>query len=102
VIVQASPELSVRYRDATDEAVADDASDRLAALLEDPGLADPVWTDVVRWKYALADDGIADGPQRDAASAGLHVAGDWVAGAARLHAAIGSGLDVAARLADRA
>jgi predicted NAD/FAD-dependent oxidoreductase len=102
VIVQGSPELSERYREATDDAVADDAADRLAALVDDPGLAEPVWTDVVHWKYALTDDGIPEGPRRDPAAAGLHVAGDWVAGEARLHAAIGSGLDVATRLAERA
>ncbi|AGN01878.1 NAD/FAD-dependent oxidoreductase [Salinarchaeum sp. Harcht-Bsk1] len=101
VIFQASPQWSQRHQHAEDPALADAATDAAAALLDVSALADPVWTDVVRWKHALTDDGIATSVRTDPADAGLHVAGDWVAGESRLNAAIVSGLETADRLAER-
>jgi len=102
VIIQASPEWSHRHRTAEDAVIADAATDVLARLLDDPALADPRWTEVVRWKHALTDDVLAASVRREPADAGLHVAGDWVAGESRLNAAIVSGLETADLLREQA
>jgi predicted NAD/FAD-dependent oxidoreductase len=56
---------------------------------------------VTRFPAALPADGYAPDPDALAAarSAGLSVAGDWVAGAGRVHAAVRSGLEAGERLA---
>lgn len=100
LILQASSEWSRTYRRADDELVAEDATDLVADLVDEPALASPDWTDVVRWRYALTDDGLAPGVQSDPAAAGLHVAGDWVEGESRIDAALRSGLETAAQLGD--
>jgi hypothetical protein len=70
-------------------------------VVGDRRLAEPAWTDHQFWRYALPDDGVATEPVAAAAGVGLHVAGDWVAGAARVHAAVRSGLETGERIADR-
>ena len=66
-----------------------------ALLGADPGA--PLWVDVQRWRYALADAPCA--PAASAGIAGLFVAGDMVAGQGRVHLAIASGWAAAARIA---
>ncbi len=61
----------------------------------DPGA--PLWVDVHRWRYALADAPCA--PAASAGIAGLFVAGDMVAGQGRVHLAIASGRAAAERIA---
>lgn len=100
LVLQASPQWSRTHRGVDDAPVADAAAALVAELVDDPGLADPAWTDVIRWKHALTDDGLSEGVRREPAAAGLHVAGDWVVGESRLHAALESGLDAADRIAD--
>ncbi|GAB3687683.1 NAD(P)/FAD-dependent oxidoreductase [Salinarchaeum chitinilyticum] len=98
LILQASPEWSRTHRRTAAPAVAEAATDLVAALVDDPRLATPEWTDVVRWRHALTDDGLAPGVRSEPAAAGLHVAGDWVEGTARIDAALRSGLETAERL----
>ncbi len=92
LVVQANPEWSVAHADADPAAATAALADHAARVVDDDRLADPAWTDHQFWRHALPDDGVAPGPVADAADHDLYVAGDWVAGAARLHAAVRSGL----------
>jgi hypothetical protein len=98
LVVQASPTYAeARYDDPPAEVVADLAA-KTAGIVGDERLADPDWTDHQGWRYALARDGVAPGPVDSAREHGLYCVGDWVAGEARLHAALRNGLDVGERL----
>jgi renalase len=100
LVIQMSPDWS-RERLADDpEAWAEDAVAAAAGLLDEPWLGAPAWTDHQRWRYALPNEGLAEGAADPAADAGLFVAGDWVAGEARLHAAARSGLKAGDRVAE--
>ncbi|WP_226010051.1 NAD(P)/FAD-dependent oxidoreductase [Halomicrobium salinisoli] len=99
LLVQMAPEWSAeRYHDDEDT-VVDDAAAATAALLDDDRLADPDWTDYQGWRYALPDEGVSDEAIELAADHDLFLAGDWVAGEARLHAAIRNGLETGERIA---
>jgi renalase len=99
LIVQAAPEWSVaHYDDPPTEATATLAA-KTAELLDDDRLSEPDWTDHQGWRYALPNDGVAREPLREAEKQDLYCAGDWVAGDARLHAAIRTGLDAGERIA---
>ena len=80
--------------------VVGEATDHVAGLLDDERLADPDWTDYRGWRYALPRDGIEGDAHRACEDAGLYVAGDWVVGEGRLHAALKNGLEVGERIAD--
>ncbi|MBP2250167.1 putative NAD/FAD-dependent oxidoreductase [Halarchaeum solikamskense] len=101
LVVQANADWSAaHFEDSPDENAA--ALARIAAdILDDDRLADPDWTDTQGWRYALPRDGVADAPVAAAREHDLHVVGDWVAGAPRLHAALRCGLDAGDRLAAR-
>ncbi|MFB6232399.1 MAG: NAD(P)/FAD-dependent oxidoreductase [Salinibacter sp.] len=100
LVVQASSDWSTeRYDAAPDRNVAILAR-RTAEIVGDRRLANPDWTDHQGWRYALPDDGVSGSARRDAAQAGVYVAGDWVAGEARLHAAVRSGLKTGETMAD--
>ncbi|WP_276270779.1 NAD(P)/FAD-dependent oxidoreductase [Haloarcula litorea] len=99
LIVQASPEWSVeRYDDPAADNVADLAA-LTADVVGDERLTDPDWTDHQGWRYALPEGAVAEGPVDSAADHGLYCVGDWVAGEARLHAALRNGLETGERLA---
>jgi len=99
LVVQANPEWSVeRYDDDPAENVADLAG-LTADVLGDERLADPEWTDHQGWRYALPDEGVRQGAVDDVAEADLYPLGDWVAGEARVHAALRNGLDTGERVA---
>jgi hypothetical protein len=99
LIVQAGPEWSVEhYDDPPAENVAE-LAERTAELIGDRRLAEPDWTDHQGWRYALADGRVPRGVRRSAEEHDLYCAGDWVAGEARVHAALRSGLDVGERMA---
>jgi len=98
LIVQANHEWSVEhYDDPPAENVADLAA-ATADVVGDDRLTDPDWTDHQGWLYALPDAAVRRGPLDSAEDYGLYCAGDWVAGEARLHAALRSGFDVGERL----
>jgi len=100
LIVQASPDWSTaRYDDPPEQNVADLAR-HAAAIMDDPRLADPDWTDHQGWRYALPEAGVRADVVRTAAQHGLYVTGDWVAGEARLHAAIRNGLETGDAVVD--
>jgi hypothetical protein len=98
LVVQSSHEWAVEHYD-------DDPAENAAALAEatadvvgDDRLADPAWTDHRGWRDALVEDGPARGPLQRAGDAGLYCVGDWVAGEARLHAALRNGLETGERV----
>jgi Predicted NAD/FAD-dependent oxidoreductase len=99
LVVQAGQDWSAEHADTPAETVVDRLTEETAALFDDDRLRSPEWTDHQFWRYALPEGGVAPGPVRDAEEHGLWVVGDWVAGEARLHAALRSGLDVGERLA---
>ncbi|MWG36763.1 NAD(P)/FAD-dependent oxidoreductase [Halomarina oriensis] len=94
--------------DWSGERIDDDPQDVLrqsvghvTELLGDDRVADPDWTDTQGWRYALPNDGLSGNAHRECEAAGLYVAGDWVVGEARVHAALRNGLDVGERIAER-
>ena len=98
LIVQMAPDWSRDHYDASVDEHVEAAADRTADLLGDDRLLEPDWTDTQGWRYALPNEAVAE-PAVDAArETGLHVAGDWVAGEGRVHAAVESGLAVAGHL----
>ena len=98
LVVQASPDWSAEhYDDSVEENVAE-LTDLTSELLGDPRLTEPDWTDHQGWRYALPDEGVSSEIVRSAEEHGLYCVGDWVAGEARVHAALRSGLDVGERM----
>lgn len=98
LIVQLSPEWSREHYDHPASKQAAVAARAAGVLLDDDRLADPDWTDTQGWRYALPNDAVAGAPVDAAREAGLHVAGDWVAGDGRVHAAVEAGLAAADHL----
>ena len=98
LVVQANHEWSVERYDADPAENVVALADHVADVLGDERLADPDWTDHQGWRHALPDDGPVPGPLRDAEAEGLYCLGDWVAGEARLHAALRNGLETGERL----
>jgi predicted NAD/FAD-dependent oxidoreductase len=99
LVVQANPEWSVDHYDDDPAANVAELADLSAGVLGDERLADPAWTDHQGWRYALPDEGVRQGAVDDAADADLYALGDWVAGEARLHAALRNGLETGERVA---
>ncbi len=99
LVVQASHDWSVAN---AEESPAENI-DRLAALtadvLDDERLTAPDWSDHQDWRYAIPERGVPGGLVDSAREQGLYLLGDWVAGEARLHAAISNGLTVGERIA---
>ncbi|MFC7135527.1 NAD(P)/FAD-dependent oxidoreductase [Halobaculum litoreum] len=103
LIAQMSPAWSVEHYDDPLESAAEAGADLVADLVGDDRLADPDWVDDQGWRYALPDEGLAADAEAlaSAREAGLFLAGDWVAGAARAHEALWNGVDAGDRIADR-
>lgn len=99
LVVQLSPEPSRRRLGDGTGAVCGDAAELVSELLADDRLAEPDWTDSAAWQHGLVDGAVGSGVLDDAAAVGLQLAGDWVAGEARVHAALRSGLETGDRLA---
>ncbi|MFC7069593.1 NAD(P)/FAD-dependent oxidoreductase [Halobaculum lipolyticum] len=100
LVVQMGPEWSLaHYDDPLDEAAATVAG-KAADLVGDDRLADPDWADDQGWRYALPDTGLdpSAGAVEAAREAGLHLAGDWVAGEGRAHRALWSGVEAGERI----
>ena len=100
LIAQMAPDWSADRFDDDADAVAADAARRAAALLDEDRLRSPDWHDVVRWRRALPDEGVDADVVAAARDSDLYLAGDWVAGEARLHAALASGLEAGDRVVD--
>ncbi len=101
LVIQANHEWSVDHYDDPPAANVAELSRQVATLLEDERLTDPDWTDHQGWRYALPEDGPATDPLRAAEADGLYCLGDWVAGNARLHAALWNGLEVGSRVLEQ-
>ncbi|WP_336325973.1 NAD(P)/FAD-dependent oxidoreductase [Halovenus sp. HT40] len=101
LIVQASHEWSVEHYDDPAEDNVEALTEMTADIIGEDDLRTPTWTDHQGWRYALTEGGVASGPVDSAESEGLYCLGDWVAGEARLHAALRNGLDTGERLAHR-
>ncbi|SDM51951.1 hypothetical protein SAMN04487949_1939 [Halogranum gelatinilyticum] len=100
LIAQMGPEWSTEhYDDPLDEA-ASVAAEKVADLLDDERLADPDWVDDQGWRYALPDDGAVESVVTSAEDAKLYFAGDWVAGEARVRAALWNGIETGERIDD--
>jgi predicted NAD/FAD-dependent oxidoreductase len=95
LVVQMAPDWSREQYDTPAGEQTSVAAEHAASLLDDDRLLEPDWTDTQGWRYALPDEVVASEPVEAAREAGLHVAGDWVAGEARVHAAVESGLAAA-------
>lgn len=98
LLVQMSPDWSAEYYHEPVPSVVDAAAEKTAALLNDERLIEPDWTDRHHWRYALPNGGPAVGALDDATDHDMFFTGDWVAGDARLHAALRSGLDTGAAI----
>jgi renalase len=99
LVVQAGGEWSrAHYDDPPGENVARLAR-MTADVFGDDRLADPDWTDHQGWRYAQPEGTAPSGPLDSAAEHDLYCLGDWVAGEARLHAALRNGLDTGERIA---
>jgi hypothetical protein len=98
LIVQANHGWSVERYDADPEGNVADLAAHAAAIMDDERLADPAWTDHQGWRYALPEGGLRRGVRDAAEDAGLYCLGDWVAGEARIHAALRNGLETGERL----
>lgn len=100
LIVQANHEWSVEHYDADPAENVAMLAEHAADIVGDDRLADPAWTDYQGWRYAQPETGVDRGPLDYACQEGLYLLGDWVAGEARVHAALANGLDVGERVAD--
>ncbi|MFC6942039.1 NAD(P)/FAD-dependent oxidoreductase [Salinirubellus sp. GCM10025818] len=101
LVVQAGPDWSTEHYEDPPEGNVAELAELAADLLDDPRLAEPDWTDHQGWRYALPDGQADEETVRAAEEYGLYCGGDWVAGEARVHAALRSGLEVGERMADR-
>jgi len=99
LVIQMGPDWSRRRLEDDPDEWVPDAVDATAALLDESWVADPAWTDHQRWRYALPNDGLDDDLARCLERDGLYLAGDWVVGEGRLHAAARCGLTVGDRIA---
>jgi renalase len=94
LVVQANEAWSVENYDADPKANVAELAGYAAEVVGDERLADPVWSDHQGWRYALTEGEVEKEPVDAAKRAGLYCAGDWVAGDARVHAALADGLAV--------
>jgi predicted NAD/FAD-dependent oxidoreductase len=99
LVVQASHDWSIEHYDRDPAENVRELAAATAEIVGDDRLRAPAWTDHQGWRYALPEAGVARGPLQSAEEAGLFCTGDWVAGEARLHAALRNGLSVGERLA---
>ncbi|PCR89711.1 NAD(P)/FAD-dependent oxidoreductase [Natrinema ejinorense] len=100
LIVQANHEWSVDRYDEPPAANGERLAALTADLLDDRRLRDPDWTDHQGWRYALPEAGVPEAPLQRARAAGLYCLGDWVAGEARLHAALRNGIETAEQISN--
>ncbi|SIS05868.1 NAD(P)/FAD-dependent oxidoreductase [Natronorubrum thiooxidans] len=98
LIVQANHEWSVDHYDADPEANLEELASLTAAVFDDDRLLEPDWTDHQGWRYAQPEAAVDREPLRRVEAEGLYCLGDWVAGEARIHAALRNGLEVGDRV----
>lgn len=101
LIVQAGHDWSVEHYDDSPSDNVDQLAGWTADIVGDERLVDPAWTDYQGWRYAQPENVVARGPLESAEDAALYCLGDWVAGEARLHAALRNGLETGERLVEQ-
>ncbi|MFC6862883.1 NAD(P)/FAD-dependent oxidoreductase [Halomicroarcula sp. GCM10025817] len=101
LVVQMNESWSVANYDRRPETLVEAIAERAAALVGDDRLTDPDWTDYQHWRYSQPEGEVDHDALAGARDHDLYFAGDWVAGEGRIHAALRSGLDVAADIAGR-
>jgi predicted NAD/FAD-dependent oxidoreductase len=99
LIVQANHEWSVTHYDDPPADTVSTLAEMTADIVGDDRLTAPDWTDHQGWRYAQPETGAPTGPLQSAEREDLYFLGDWVAGEARLHAALRNGLDTGERIA---
>lgn len=99
LVVQMSPAWSTEHYDDPLEESVGTVAEKVATLLDDPSLSEPDWYDDQGWRYALPNDGVSD-VIHEAEDEGLFFAGDWVAGEARVHAALWNGIEQGERVGE--
>jgi len=100
LVVQANDGWSTRRYDEPPEENVEFLAAAAADIVGDERLVDPDWTDHQGWKYALPESGVPEGAVGEANNEGVYPVGDWVAGEARLHAAVRNGLEVGETLVE--
>ena len=101
LIAQMAPNWSTERYDEPGEQITDAAADLVGKLFDDERFADPDWTDVQPWRFAIPDNGADADVLSRAEGEGMFFAGDWVVGEGRVHEALGNGLDAGERIAER-
>ena len=99
LVVQAGGEWSSEHYGDDPESNVAELAGHAADIVGDDRLRSPAWTDHQGWRYALPEAGVDRGPLDSAEADDLYCLGDWVAGEARVHAALRNGLDVGERIA---
>jgi predicted NAD/FAD-dependent oxidoreductase len=100
LIVQGGGQWSREHYDREPSENVAALADHAAEIVGDDRLREPTWTDHQGWRYALPEGGVDTEALTAAAEAGVYHLGDWVAGEARLHAALRSGLETGERLVE--
>ena len=98
LVMQGGHDWSRRHADSDPATVTAAMTEATAEVIGESFIAEPAWTDATLWDHALPEGGVDPGPLREARQQGCYVAGDWVAGEARMHAAVRSGLDTGERI----
>lgn len=100
LVVQANHDWSTQRFDRPEEENVTELARLAADVVGDERLRSPEWSFGHGWRYALTE-GEVDADVLNAAEAtGIYCAGDWVAGEARLHAALREGLETGERLSE--
>ena len=95
LVVQMSPDWTMRKSEAEREALLPEVMRELRSVLQVP---DPDWWDSQRWRYALPLSSWDPFSLKPFEAEGLFFAGDGQAGKGRVALAIRSGLDAAGRM----
>jgi predicted NAD/FAD-dependent oxidoreductase len=98
LVVQMADGWTRRRSGDAEEALLATVAASAAELLEDDRLRDPDWGDGHAWPCALVEEAVDPDIVEHARDHDLYFAGDWVAGEARIHAALRSGMEAGERL----
>jgi predicted NAD/FAD-dependent oxidoreductase len=99
LVVQMAPDWSTATYEQPLESISEEVTEKVATLLDDDRLTSPDWIDDQGWRYALPDAAVDSDVVAPLENYGLYVAGDWVVGEGRAHAALWNGKELGERLA---
>jgi predicted NAD/FAD-dependent oxidoreductase len=101
LIAQMAPDWSLERYDEPAKEVTGAAAESVGELFEDERFADPDWSDLSHWRFALPENEADGGVLGRGEGRGLFFAGDWVVGEGRVHEALRNGLETGDRIAER-